>query len=121
MPQSSLFSKLGPDPNSVYECLRRSNDPKAIEARNFTDQLWQIFRPYADNNFEAELRVEFLSRFREMYLTCTLLEKKFSISCLKPGPDILIQDTMQSIWIEAVAPDQGEVASDRVPDRTGTA
>ena len=52
-----------------------------------------------------------------MYLTCTLLEKNFSIECLKPGPDILVNDSTRRIWIEAVAPDQGEIGlPDRVPD-----
>jgi hypothetical protein len=118
MAQPSLFSESYLVPDSVYECLRRSNHPAEIEARNLTDQLWQIFKPYADAHFEGELRTDFHSRFWEMYLTCTLLEKKFTISCPKPGPDILIKDPTQQIWIEAVAPDQGATRSpDRVPDR----
>jgi len=119
MQQQSLFSQPSPAPDSVYEKLRIGTNPVVIEARKITDELWQSFRQYANVDFEAELRKDFHSRFWEMYLTCSLLENEFSISCPKSGPDILIRDSIQRIWIEAIAPGQGDAGSpDRVPDRT---
>lgn len=112
----SLFAGPGEDPKSTYERLRVSSNPVAIQARQITDQLWATFEPYADANFPSELRRDFHSRFWEMYLTFVLLGKGFDIECRKPGPDILIRNSTQRIWIEAIAPTPGASGTaDRVP------
>ncbi len=49
-----------------------------------------------------------------MDLTCILLELGKEVACLKPGPDIRVEN---SIWIEAISPTQGnENSTDRVPE-----
>ena len=46
-----------------------------------------------------------------MYLTCTLEEfanrKGTTLSCPKPGPDILLERDGRSIWVEAVVATNG--------------
>jgi len=113
---SSLFASPG-EKGATYEHLRSSSHPTALHAKKYTDSLWATYEPYADTNFEAGLRVDFHARFWEMYLTCLLISQGKAISCPKPGPDILLLEENKKIWVEAVAPNQGqEGAPDRVPD-----
>jgi type I restriction enzyme S subunit len=54
-----------------------------------------------------------------MYLACTFLEHSLPLRRKeeKSGPDILIDDTAQRIWVEAIAPTSGaDQNPDRVPD-----
>jgi hypothetical protein len=57
------------------------------------------------------VRRDFYARFWEMYLTCALhrtaLQDTYSLSCPKPGPDILIEQNGRRIWIEAVTATDG--------------
>ncbi len=99
-----------------YMNLRKSEKDSAKRARDLTEKLWGVFHPYADMHFLTEIRNSFDERFWEMYLVCTLLDKGFSLSCPKPGPDVLIELDNKRVWIEAIAPSPGAEASpDRVP------
>lgn len=76
-------------------------------ARQRFDEMWQIFQPYADHNFENEFLLHPRERFWEMMLTVALLDGGINISCPKPGPDICISSDDRTVWIEAVAPKSG--------------
>ena len=76
-------------------------------ARQQFDDMWQIFQPYADRNFEDEFLLHPRERFWEMMLTVALLDGGIDISCPKPGPDICISSDDRTVWIEAVAPSSG--------------
>lgn len=113
---SSLFEHPGLN-DSAYENLRSSNHPVDLRARAKADQLWEVFTPYADPEFEVEFRAEIHSRWWEMYLTTTLVERRRHVECPKPGPDVLVLDNGLRTWVEAIAPTQGDTDSqDRVPD-----
>jgi type I restriction enzyme S subunit len=76
-------------------------------ARQRFDDMWQIFQPYADPNFEDEFLLHPRERFWEMMLTVALLDGGIDISCPKPGPDIRISSDDRTVWVEAVAPSSG--------------
>ncbi len=90
----------------VYNHIRDSDCPQKKATKEFVENLWAIYQPYADNNFLDQIQRDFHARFWEMYLTCTLLEQRFKLNCPKPGPDILISGD-RKIWIEAIAPTAG--------------
>jgi hypothetical protein len=100
----------------VYNHIRDSDSPQKKAAKEFVENLWAIYQPYADNNFPDQIQRSFHARFWEMYLTCTLLEQRFKLNCPKPGPDILISGD-RKIWIEAIAPTAGDPSKpDSVPE-----
>ncbi|MBL0226259.1 MAG: hypothetical protein IPQ16_12060 [Geobacteraceae bacterium] len=112
---SSLFSTYG-QVGSYYETIRTSTHQTAINAVVFAEEMWNSYEPYADSNFVNEFKVDIYARFWEMYLTCLLLSHGKPIRCLKPGPDILIDESNLK-WIEAIAPSGGVFGSpDSVPE-----
>ncbi len=90
-----------------------------MKVRSFMEDLWQIYKPYADTDFPQKIQEDFDARFWEMYLTCALLENSIPV-IVKPhkrGPDILIESGTSRIWIEAIAPSSGaENSPDQVPN-----
>lgn len=100
----------------VYNHIRDSDWPQKKAAKEFVENLWATYEPYADYNFPDQIQRNFHARFWEMYLTCTLLDQGFKLNCPKPGPDILISGN-RKIWIEAVAPTAGDPSKpDSVPE-----
>lgn len=85
------------------------------ERKQKFDALYVKFEPYADSHFLQEIKINFHQRSWEMYLACVLLENGFTIISSDKGPDIKIILEGKTIWIECVAPTQGE-GDDRVPD-----
>ena len=84
--------------------------------RDYCEQLWSLFYPYADAEFKTEFPVRLHQRFWEMYLTVTLLDAGHEVCAPKPGPDIGIKHQGKRIWIEAVATTPGEPGKpDSVP------
>jgi hypothetical protein len=83
-----------------------------VRAKGLAERLWARYKEYADPHFLSEIRDHFSERFWEMYLTCTFLEnaaeRGYSVSCPKPGPDILLELNDDRIWIEAVAATNGQ-------------
>jgi len=99
----------------VYRNLRDMATPEAREGKEFAEQLWTQYHPYADAHFLTEIRRDFSARFWEMYLTCTLLQQGqqhgYSVSCPKyntGGPDICVEHGDFCIWIEAVTATDGD-------------
>jgi type I restriction enzyme S subunit len=96
-----------------------SEQPKLAEQYSLVQELCRQFKPFADENFESELQLQFVSRFWEMYLGCAFLNHGFALiprkDRPKAGPDLCIVDKGISFWIEAVAPSSGD-GPDSVPD-----
>lgn len=102
-----------------YENVRDSTCPKLVRTKNSLEDLWKEYEPYADQDFKQKISEDFESRFWEMYLTVSLLRAGCSIQPRKrlDGPDIEINYSGKSIWIEAVAPTSGDpYLPDSVPD-----
>ena len=104
----------GNDPSYLF--IR--NDPRFSEEKNFLENCWIDYSPYADREFEQKISKDFRSRFWEMYLCCTLLHSDFEIVSKKKskGPDIQIKlGDGQNLWIEATLPRPG-TGNDAVPE-----
>ncbi|MEK7101067.1 MAG: hypothetical protein AAB921_03130, partial [Patescibacteria group bacterium] len=66
----SFFSK-GDATGTQYIAAR--DNPRAKLYRDYAEDLWRDFRPYADTLFRDNARHHFHQRFWEMYLGATLL------------------------------------------------
>lgn len=78
------------------------------------DNFYPKFKPYSDNNFLKEIKINFHKRSWEMYLGNVLLEKKLIIQSQNEGSDFIVNN---SLYIECVAPEKGDSSkSDFVPE-----
>ena len=106
-----LFSPGDAD-DRAYCNVRDEVTEHARICKQFSQQLWDRYHPYADDHFLAEIRKDFNARFWEMYLTCTLLDNGpklgYVVSCSKPGPDALVEHEGQRLWIEATVATDGD-------------
>jgi len=85
--------------------------------KDFVEQLWKTYKHYAEPKFLKGIQEDFHARFWELYLACTLIENCFILRVNKGiGPDILIEDGSQKVWIEAIAPTCGDSEEDKVPE-----
>jgi type I restriction enzyme S subunit len=111
---STLFSPNIDASDKEYMLIR--DEPRFKSDKQFLEQLWKKYEPYADRNFRIEIARQFHQRFWEMYLTCTLLELKYKFIKKKrgKGPDICLKLESSRIWMEAVAPIAG-IGPDAVP------
>lgn len=105
-----LFDRSVLATDQVYIVLRDDGD--FINARNYVEELWRYFEPYADPHFRKEIAVNFQPRYWEMYLGCLALRAKLSVMPKKKnkgkGPDLRITlTTGQNLFIEATAPGPG--------------
>ncbi len=84
--------------------------------RKGIEELWKIYSPYADKDFLQQLRVDFIARCWEMYITCVFLIQGFPVipKQMRKGPDIQIETADRTIWVEAVSPKKGS-GRDAVP------
>jgi hypothetical protein len=110
------FFLPGDAPDPAYVATRDSDHPRAREAKDFCESLWQRFAPLADPHLRQDARVNFQQRFWEMYLGVTLLERGITLTRHgAAGPEYYATIRGRRIWIEAIAPKPGE-GVDRVPD-----
>lgn len=115
-----LFSSAGPDLDRGYLNLQAGEHPIERELRQYLEALWAVYEPYADPNFAAEFAREPDTRFWEMYVACQLLGAGKSLlptierSRRGGQPDVCVLDGERRIWIEAIAPDVGDVGPDQV-------
>lgn len=83
--------------------------------RQYLEELWQRFEPFADPEFRIEIASNFQGRFWEMYLACALLDLGFELEARESaGPDVCVRTNPGHVWLEATAPDQG-TGGDAVP------
>lgn len=91
--------------DNKYNVIR--DEPRFSQDKEFIEEMWSQYQPYADRHFLLESRKNFKQRIWEMYLACSLIAKGFSITSDDKGPDIRISKEGVVIWIEAVAPKAG--------------
>lgn len=109
---SSLFISTGG--NELYKRIR--DNPRFHSIKSFCEDLWKHYEPYSDLRFKEEFSIQPYPRFWEMYLGAQLL----GMGCnLKPrksgvGPDLHFEFEGKNVWVEAVAPAEGE-GPDAVP------
>lgn len=104
----------GPATDAAYINIRDARDGRLAEVRAHCEALWVAYEEYADHHFREQIRSDFSARHWEMYLTVSLMDMGFIVSCPKPGPDVGIEFGGQRIWFEAISPKPGSVAN---PDR----
>jgi len=114
----SLFSRNINATDREYILIR--DGTKYGKQKDFIENLYSEYDPYADLNFKEEITRHFHQRLWEMYLACAFLRKKFEIvprtqRSKAGGPDICIKDPHGNLWIEAVAPERGS-GQDAVPE-----
>jgi|SRR3972149_848028 len=86
------------------------------EIKEFVEQLWQEYRPYADIHFRNDAKAHFQERFWEMYLGVTLISHGFTLDAGgTTGPEFYVTNARKKIWWEAIAPGRGE-GEDAVPE-----
>lgn len=102
---TSFFCDEAAEDNE-YNVIR--DEPRFSQDKAFIEEMWSEYKQYADRHFLLESRKNFKQRIWEMYLTCSLIAKVFSITSDDKGPDIRISKEGLAIWIEAVAPKAGE-------------
>ena len=119
-----LFTNCENAQNLAYKSICSANHPINQEIKIFCEGLWKKFEVYADTHFLTQIRINFDERYWEMYLTSSLIDWNFEIQSPNHGPDILIDDEINRIWIEAVTSGNGDPISnlDVVPEiETGIA
>lgn len=94
------------------------------ERRNYFEELWENFKPYADKKFLSEIKKQFHQRSWEMYMANIFLKQHISIANKKEkaqlmpffaedeGPDLILE---KKIYIECVACEKGSKPDDSVP------
>ncbi len=111
---NKLFTNCNDAQDVAYKniCLEKSEKQRKI--KYFCESLWRKFNIYADNHFLSQIKRNFYNRYWEMYLTVTILEWGYTIESNSEGPDVLIKNKMNKIWIEAVTSGNGDT-KDSVP------
>lgn len=104
---SQLLNTNSPVTDNEFKLL--IENPKWDNDREFIENLWQKYEPYADKHFQTEVAINFHNRFWEMYLSCCLLEQglKLTPRTSRKGPDIHLASVERNVWIEAIAPKGG--------------
>ena len=102
----------------LYEKIRNFHDEEVIKR---LENMWNVFKPFADSNFKRDFRDNLVSRFWEMYLGTMLLQESKQLKRVgEIGPDIcIIEKEKEKICIEAIAPSCGE-GPDKVPVMKGS-
>jgi type I restriction enzyme S subunit len=105
--------------DEFYLMVRDDTREEILKGKEFMEELWEQYYEYADKDFPQKLSEDFHARFWEMYLTCTLIKRGYPVcpkAARSEGPDILVQDSKNTIYIEAVTPSEGhEDNVDKVP------
>ncbi|MDO8746618.1 MAG: hypothetical protein Q7J70_03025, partial [Thermodesulfovibrionales bacterium] len=103
---NSFFSS-GQAADLFYNNIRDNTDRK--DARDFVEELWQQYEPYAEPDFLEDARKDFHAKTWEMYLGCLFLEYGFNLQkkTKKEEPDLHLHWNNRSIWVEATAPKSG--------------
>ena len=79
------------------------------ERKELVENMYSKFSPHADRNFLNEIKTNFNSRSWEIYIGYVLSKNTNLLKSPTKGPDFLLEKDGKKIWIEAVAPQRGEV------------
>lgn len=96
--------------DELYRVIR--DETRLADLKSYIEDLWVDYCPYADKDFPKQLPHDFHARFWEMYLTCTLVNKSFTVvpkQTRAEGPDIKITYASMTTWVEAVTPTGGDL------------
>ena len=72
MNTTHLFFSKDNVPDPFYACIR--DDPSRKDDRNFVEELWQEYAPYAEPEFLEDAKRHFHQKAWEMYLACVFLK-----------------------------------------------
>ncbi|EJN03518.1 hypothetical protein [Phyllobacterium sp. YR531] len=115
-----IFDFDGPNLDRGFVNLRTADHPVERELHDLIERMWERYEPYADPDFRHGFARDVDGRFWEMYLGCTLLDAGRSLlpasERLREGgqPDLCVLTDEGRIWIEAIAPDEGDPGPDQV-------
>ena len=112
-----LFTEEGTD--EVYKDIRGGINDLCGKARAFVDELWRRVGQFLDPDFPSKLGRQFHKHFWELYIATALYDSGLRLETQgrAEGPDILLQNTNQRIWVEAIAVEPGDGA-DAVAEAT---
>jgi hypothetical protein len=106
-PVPSSFFLPGDDCDPGYLNIQRLRFVRP--AKQYVEQLWRTYAPYADRNFREDARKHFLQRYWEMYLTVSLIGSNLTpVKAADEGPEFFIEIDGRRVWVEAIAPTGGQ-------------
>lgn len=106
MTEELSFFMSGEASDPAYVFTR--DDELGATSKEFVEDLWKRYRPYADENCRSDACGQFLQRFWEMYLAVTMLEKGFKLTKhAGDGPEFYTHIDCRRTWFEAIAPTGG--------------
>ena len=100
-----------PDNSNIdidYKPIRDFPDNKPYRA--FVEYLWTRYQPSGDGDafFLTEAKRHFRQRFWEMYLFCSLEDRRLKVhKTTGRGPDFFLEVAGKKYWVEAIAPEAG--------------
>ncbi|CAK8722226.1 MAG: hypothetical protein CDV28_11639 [Candidatus Electronema aureum] len=109
--------------DNLYMDIRSGTDELCCDAviscknaKEFVIKLWQDSGKFLDPKFPDKLASRFHQHFWELYLAATLHDVGFPLVEQKKeeGPDILLCNNSQCVWVEAIAVTAGD-GNDAVP------
>jgi len=111
---SNLFDVNPLSPDKEYLELR--DNSKHTNLKQYCEDPWEKFEPYADFQFRSEFATQPRHRFWEMYIGVYLLDQNFNLRphSNQKGPDFHLIEDNRNIWIEATVPSEG-TGDDAVP------
>jgi hypothetical protein len=119
---TTLFATTGDNLDLAYLNLRARKHRSERDIAEALESMWAQYSPYADRRFVQAFARDPDARFWEMFIGCALLNagKTLLLTEDRPRkgghPDLCIVDGSRRIWIEAIAPDRGQLDDDRVPE-----
>jgi hypothetical protein len=115
-----LFDVDGENLDRGFVNLRAAASRTEQELHTVIESMWAAYEPYADPDFPQGFTRDVDGRFWEMYIGCTLLEAGRALLPVverqRAGgqPDLCVVDGDRRIWIEAIAPDEGDPGPDQL-------
>jgi len=117
---TTLWDVDGPNLDLGYVSLREGRTATEQALREALDAKWGVYEPYADPEFREGFARDPHARFWEMYIGEALLQAGMTLLTSADRerrggqPDICALDGERRVWIEAIAPDVGDVGPDQV-------
>jgi len=115
-----LFDIDGPNLDRGFVNLKAAESSFEQHLHGLIESMWAVYEPYADPDFAQGFARDVDGRFWEMYLGCTLLEAGRALLPVverqRAGgqPDLCVVEEGRRIWIEAIAPDEGDPGPDQL-------
>jgi hypothetical protein len=102
---------IDPEYNRILEISKKQQN----EAVQELERMWTLYKPYADPDFNVKIKEDYWPRIWELNLGIAFLGRKLKLITKNAakGPDFLIDENGQHIYIEAICPTKGR---DKQPD-----